>query len=343
AQHWTSGLPARFRALCGYSLLDNLPVLFIDKIHRQYTSVTVDDTPDFEFTGTDGARVRADYYRTLTDLYVTEHVERLQAWGRPLGLRLRAQPYGTTFDSSTVAASLDVPETESLGMSADYTDGPERWHFSGAVHLAGKPVLSLEGAAAQGNAYGQTWPQVLKHFNAAFAHGVNQAVFHGIATDRTVLNMPWPGFSPFTLQGGNGFSEAWGPRQPTWEDTRKITDWTARVQYVLRQGRPCVDLLLYRQRYDAQVDLPHLPAGFTCDLAGPDQLEGTRVRDRRLAPDGPAYHALILDRQPTLPVATARLLLSHAGQGLPIVIIGDLPSHTPGAFRTAEQDAELRS
>ncbi|XVQ14492.1 hypothetical protein ACQP1W_18775 [Spirillospora sp. CA-255316] len=37
AQHWTWSLPDRFRDLRGYSLHENVPMLFIDKIHRQYT------------------------------------------------------------------------------------------------------------------------------------------------------------------------------------------------------------------------------------------------------------------------------------------------------------------
>ncbi|MGO4418724.1 glycosyl hydrolase, partial [Streptomyces sp. MCAF7] len=170
---------------------------------------------------------------------------------------------------------------------------------------------------------------------------VNQVVFHGFATDRTAANLPWPGFSPFTLQGGNGFSESWGPRQPTWADTGRITDWTARMQHVLRQGSPVVDLVVYRQRYDGSVQVPDTPAGLTYDFAGPDQLAGTRVNNRRLASDGPSYRALILDRQTTLPVQNAQLLLTHARDGLPIVVIGAAPVRTPGAFRTADQDAEL--
>ncbi|WP_141576562.1 glycosyl hydrolase [Actinomadura sp. WMMA1423] len=339
-QHWTADLPARFRVLRGYSLRDNLPVLFIDKIHRQYTAVTPDDTPDFEFTDGSGARVRDDYYRTLTDLYIAEHVKPLQTWAHARGLRFRAQPYGTTIDTPSVDAALDVPETESLGMWAGYDDEPSRWTSSGAVHLAGREVFSLECCATYGEAYGQTWPEMLKHFNTAFAHGVNQVVYHGFPTEQG-FGAQWPGFSPFTTQGGNGFSEAWGPRQPTWDDTRKISDWTARTQYVLRQGSPRVDLAVYRQSYGTKVREPAGASGFTYDFTGPGQLDGTRVENRRLAPGGPAYRALVLGRQQTLPVGTARLLLAHARQGLPIVIVGDPPSRTPGAYEATAQDAEL--
>ncbi|MEW2353399.1 glycosyl hydrolase [Spirillospora sp. NPDC029432] len=340
AQHWTAKLPERFEKLRGYSLRDNLPVLFIDKIHRQYTQATPDDTPDFEFTDGGGARVRDDYYRTLTDLYIGEHVEPLKKWAHARGLRFRAQPYGTTIDTPTIGSALDVNETESLGLRPGYTDEPFRWISGGAVHLAGQKTYSLECCATLGDAYAQTWPQMLEHFNTAFAHGVNQVVYHGFATERA-LGTPWPGFSPFTFQGGNGFSEAWGPRQPTWDDTSKITGWTSRMQYVLRQGRPAVDLAVYRDGHGTAVREPDGAAGFTYDFAGPGQLEGTRVRNRRLAPDGPAYRALIVDRQETMPVATARTLLAHARGGLPLVVVGDPPGRTPGARDAARQDAEL--
>lgn len=340
--HWTWDLPARFEKLHGYSLRERLPVVYIDRIHRQYTGVTPDATPDFEFTDKSGARVREDYFHTLTDLYISEHVEPLKDWAHSLGLKLRAQPYGTTLDTPTVAAALDINETESLGTSFDYTDEPWHWISSGAVHLAGQEVFSMEGCATLNQAYAQTWTQVLKHVNANFAHGVNQVVYHGFSTARGLGVKDWPGFSPFVFgQGGNGFSESWGPRQPTWGDTDKITAWTTRMQWALRQGTPQVDLVVYRHSYADDVRTPDGVAGFTYDYAGPAQLEGTRVRHCRLAPDGPAYRALILDRQPTLPVTTARLLLAHARSGLPVVIVGDLPSRTPGAYRAEQQDAEL--
>ncbi|GAB2843444.1 glycosyl hydrolase [Actinocorallia aurea] len=339
-QHWTGDLLDRFRALRGYSLRENLPALFIDGIHRQYTSVTPDAAPAFEFDDGSGTRVRDDYYRTLTDLYVDAHVRPLQDWAHARGLRFRAQPYGTTIDTPTVQAALDVPETESLGMTADYDDEPSRWISDGAVHLSDRKVYSLECCASYDNAYAQTWPQMLRHFNTAFANGVNQIVYHGFSTEQA-LGAPWPGFSPFTAQGGNGFSEAWGPRQPTWEDTDEITGWTSRMQYVLRKGRPSVDLAVYRQEYGKKVRVPEGAAAFTYDFTGPDQLDGTQVRDRRLAPEGPAYRALILDRQPTLPLKTAQRLLRHAREGLPIVVVGDPPTRTPGSDPSGQQDGEL--
>jgi len=143
------------------------------------------------------------------------------------------------------------------------------------------------------------------------------------------------------MQGGNGFSEAWGPRQPTWGDTDKITGWVSRMQYLLRQGRPSVDLAVYRQSYGTDVRTQDGAKGFTLDYVGPTELAQVSVRDGRLAPDGPAYRALILDRQPALQVETARKLLEFAQRGLPIVIVGEPPTHTPGATRAAAQDAEL--
>ncbi|MFI1335283.1 glycosyl hydrolase [Streptomyces sp. NPDC020845] len=342
ALHWTWDLLKRFEKLRGYALRDRLPVVFIDKIHRQYTSVTPDDTPDFEFSDGGGARVRDDYFRTLTDLYISEHVEPLKHWAHGLGLTFRAQPYGTTLDTPTVAATLDVNETESLGTAPDYNDETWHWVSSGAVHLAGHEVFSLEGCATLNEAYAQTWPQMLKHFNTAFAHGVNQVVYHGFATAHGLGEKSWPGFSPFTFgQGGNGFSESWGPRQTTWADTDKITGWTTRMQWLLRQGRPQVDLVVYRHSYVNEARVPAGLTGFTFDFAGSHQLDGTRVKARRLAPEGPAYRALIIDRQPTLPVDTARRLLAHARAGLPIVVVGEPPRRTPGAHHAKQQDAEL--
>ncbi|MEV7229894.1 hypothetical protein AB0M79_23190 [Polymorphospora sp. NPDC051019] len=51
--------------------------------------------------------------------------------------------------------------------------------------------------------------------------------------------------------GGNtSFGEAWGAKGgPNWPDYRAINDHLARLQMVLRQGRPTFDVALYPARH----------------------------------------------------------------------------------------------
>ncbi|KRC65824.1 hypothetical protein ASE12_14295 [Aeromicrobium sp. Root236] len=352
ALHWTPDFLAEFKHRRGYDLRPFLPVLTIDRLHRQYSPVSVEDLADYVFSANTDRRVREDYYQTLTDLYVANHVEPLKRFAHQLGLQYRAQPYAETTEIGQVGLAIDVPETEGLvtSLSAASTERLQQYRIqAGAAHLGHKPIYSTECCAVLGGAYGQTWEDLLGRFSASFVGGVNQVVLHGFAYENGLGMGAWPGFSPFTLGGGNGFSEAFGPRQATWADTPQITDWLSRMQYVLRQGRPRVDVAIYRQSMDRSLSDaifkdPNLSrAGYSSDYVSSSliDLPTSVVKDRRLDPSGPGYRALVLDNQRAISVNAARRVLSFAKAGLPVVVVGDAPSRTSGALERGVSDREV--
>ena len=69
--------------------------------------------PFYDFS--DGARVRADYQRMWSDLYIANRIDPLREWAHSRGLQLRLQPYGDPIDSPEAAAHLDTAEGESFG------------------------------------------------------------------------------------------------------------------------------------------------------------------------------------------------------------------------------------
>lgn len=348
--HWTWDLLEQFETRRGYSLRPFLPVLMIERLHRQYSSVSLEAAARYAFSPALDRRVRHDYVQTLTDLYAERHAGVLQAFAHELGLAFRAQPYGETVDVAQIASTLDVPETEGLATDLGVPALARLQDYrvlASAAHAAGVPRVSTECCAVLNAAYAQTWQDLLARISASFVGGVNQIVVHGFAYERG-LGAPWPGFSVFTLLNGNGFSEAWGPRQPTWDDVPRITRWLSRMQLVLRQGSPRVDVAVYRQHLDRApgglfTDPGLARAGFTFGYLAPSHtaLESARVASGRLAPDGPAYRALVLNEAGTLPLDAARRILSFARSGLPVVVAGALPSTTPGAARAVANDAAL--
>ena len=73
-----------------------------------------------------------DYYTTLNDLYLRDHVGRLTAWTHTFGYKYRAQSYGGDVNTAAASCVLDVAEGESLGF------GEMREFFrniSGGVHI----------------------------------------------------------------------------------------------------------------------------------------------------------------------------------------------------------------
>lgn len=102
-----------------------------------------------------------------------------------------------------------------------------------------------------------------------------------------------------------------------------------------------MDLAVYRHSYEEIIDFNHAvklydddglleQLGYTYDFVSPSSLElsGLYVSDGRLAPDGPAYQALLLNAQQFLPYSTALKLLEFTKAGLPVLFIGTLPGQS---------------
>lgn len=363
-QKWTPGMITQWRKRRGYSPIDVLPAL------AGAGNQGITDRPFFDFAGGVGARVRTDYRQTLSDLYIANRLDVLRSWTHKHHMSTRIQPYGVPVDVSGAASHIDVPEGESLAFgqsTGGYSNVQDYKVVATGAHVAGQPVVSDECCAFSGHVWASTAgagsdTSNLQAIYRGFAGGVNQVVWHGFpyltrgpagAGSQEV----WPGM---TYGGNTSYSEAWGDKGgPNWSDYRAINDSLARMQLVLRQGKPRFDLAVYWQDFgmngtgttgsgsDKLVasESALAAAGYTYEYLSPAQLrrKDADYRDGTLFGDRSAYHAVLLKDQDTMPVATARKLLGLARRGLPIVIAGDLPSTTPGYHDAKRQDAALRS
>ncbi|MFC8103399.1 glycosyl hydrolase [Streptomyces sp. NPDC057363] len=340
---WTPAAPAEFERRMGYSLMPYLPVLLQTK--EKYA---------FSFDAATNKAVRRDYMEVVTELYVENHLLPVQKWANGLGLQLRIQPYGLQTDAMYKAALLDVSEGESLG----FKNLDDFRCLAGGRDMGGKLVLSNEAGGTAGGAYATTWDATLRKLVTQYAAGVNQAVFHGFAY-ADAPGAAWPGFAAFSpYNGGAGYGEAWGPRQPTWGHTADIAGYLSRTQQVLRTGVNKVDIGVLWQKGYAGSGLgaswfsgDGVPVGWTHLFLSPRllSLPGAVVRDGRFAPDGPAYKALLIDgdvmigREHTLQLDVAEKLVGYAEKGLPIIVIGDWKDgHVPGLPKSGENERLLR-
>jgi hypothetical protein len=355
---WTEQLLEEFERRRGYSLRPYLPVIYIGHLNEFFygirsnpgAEVTIETPAAFELANGEGRRIRNDYYQVLSELYTEHHLKPLRTWFNSQGLRYRVQTsYGQSLEGTAAASAVDVPETESFQL-ADMIDG---YRVQAAVaHLAGQRIYSTECCAVMAGAHALGWPQTLRHIHRGFAGGVNQAVLHGYS----YLDAPtakWPGWFPFDQM----FSENYG-RQPTWKQARDFTEYLGREQLVLRQGAAKIDVAIYRLSYwdygrGGRGKLQGRPeyfndpalgrAGYTYEFLSPALLArgDVTVADGALAPQGPAYRALVLDQQREIPVTALQRIMDAAKQGLPVVVIGEPPRQEP--FRVSTQrDAHVR-
>ncbi|MEU7472126.1 glycosyl hydrolase [Streptomyces sp. NPDC044984] len=336
---WTRRLPEEFEKRTGRPLLPHLPAVVLDNSNQVFAF-------DAQLT----RQIRHDFWATVSDLFNRHHVRALRDWAHGFGMSLRAQPYGLQTDSIASAAILDIAEGESLGFKNldDYRC------LAGGRDMAGHTVLSCESGAYNGSAYSTTWDRVLRTMGGAYAAGVNQTVLHGFSYAKAPESQ-WPGFAAFSPYNGTaGYSESWGPRQPTWRHAEDVSGYLGRVHQVLQAGTVRADVAVFRQTGYSATGIgaswftsTGVPLGWTHQfLSGPLlDLPNARVSGGRLAPDGPAYKALFVEGDffhgstPTLALADARKLLRFAEAGLPTVFLGAFDQAlTPGVPEPGETE-----
>ncbi|GGQ30268.1 hypothetical protein BKA00_002818 [Actinomadura coerulea] len=339
ALNWTPDLPAEFRRRRGYDLMPYLPVI-----------VRLKENTKFAYDAATTAHVRHDFWQTVSDLFNEFHFAAIAKWAHSIGLEYRAQPYGLETDAIHTAAILDVPEGESLGFKNldDYRA------LAGGRDMGGRKILSCEAGAYQGGAYNTTWGKLLRTMGGAYAAGLNQTVLHGFSY-ATAPGAAWPGFAAFTpYNGGVGFSESWGPRQPTWRHVPDVAGYLARVHLAMQAGRSRVDVAVFRQKGYTKTGIgagwftkSGVPLGWTHQLISAPLLDlpSATVSGGRLAPGGPAYKVVFVEgdrfggNECTLPLGTARTMLRLTKAGLPLLFLGDWSAATvPGLARDGENE-----
>ncbi|WP_300266688.1 glycosyl hydrolase [Microbacterium sp.] len=354
---WTDGLLDSFEKAKGYDLRPYLPALYQASAAGDYSG---DPVPDFAFDA-HSEQIRNDYFDVMTKLYVENHLEPLQKFAHDHGVDLRVQPaYGKNLNTPASALAVDIPETESL-YGSDIIDFYRLQ--AGAVHLGDKKTYSIETAPEQhikidmgefvydvprGNGETDAWTnqQTMRdmrwHIQRAFAGGVNQIVFHGYpyngqydgasAENGFAQGAVWPGWQSMD------FSNSWGERSPNWQHMADSTAWIARSQRVLREGEAKIDLAIYSLKYWEDIDFLGRTKdyddhgalekqGYSYDFVDPSgfALDDAVVDEQRLDLGGPAYKAIIVDSEQTMPGETVDRFQQYADAGLPILFVGDRP------------------
>ncbi len=343
---WTNKMAEEFRSRRNYPLIPNLPALFQDL---------------FSFSDGSAPRVRNDLYAVRGDLWLEKQIAPLRTWVRKYNNVLRVQVEGEASmttpitDMVLATAAVDRPEHENLFVG-DEVDN--YLPMASANHMTGNPWYSTECCAALGQANAETFQDAVIRMHRSFVGGITKLVYH-VYPYRDGATWKWPGYHNF---GAAGFSNGWGPRNPFWIDARAYNDYLARNQQALTQGDAKTDVAVYMQnylyppsqgfKYRAWGDPKLWEAGYTRDYLNPAMLElpNATVTGNRLAANGPAYKALIVDSEqgpPTdpvktsMPVEVAKKILGYARAGLPVIVVGTPPDRTPG--NTPDADAALRA
>ncbi|MFD2081261.1 alpha-L-rhamnosidase [Actinopolymorpha cephalotaxi] len=210
---WTPEVLAEFGKRRGYDALHLLPLLHFD----------IGDFRAF----------RADFLRTLSELYQENFVAVIGDWARGRGVPFRIQSYGVPPASVSSFRYADVAEGEGWG----WTGLPQTRWASSAAHLYGRKIVSSEvWTWVHSPSFRATPLDLQAEAHEHFLCGVNQLVGHGLP----YTPVDAPGLGWFFYAAG-----ALDDRNPWWDDAApELTAYLQRLCWLLRQGDPVADVQL---------------------------------------------------------------------------------------------------
>ncbi|KAF4809933.1 hypothetical protein CGCSCA5_v011015 [Colletotrichum siamense] len=337
---WTHDFADSFRTQRGYDIATCLPFLIQRENYWAAQNLPYGESFLSQDNNTLVSRCNDDYRLTLQHGY-EKYIRATSEWAHERGLEYSNQPaYNLPLNMLDSIPLVNAPEGESLG----FNDSPSLYrHLSGPAHMARNSVISSEAGAVHGASYTQTIQDLLRTVRRGLAGGVNMNVFHGCAYSGVYAQTTWPGYTVFSYT----FTDMWGTRMPAWRSrhdgensTGFMADamaYVARNQFISQIGTARVDLAFYQYAAPfAKVvygsdNLEKM--GFTYDYLGPASFSSSNAivgEGGVLAPDGPAYKALIFANQTKLTPEMAAQTKAFAEAGLPIFVIGSTDFQSVG-------------
>jgi len=338
-----------FTARRGYDLVPWLPFLTRTATFMAVSTVYHHQPADADHVTV--AKVRHDYVRTLTDLYIENMLRPFAQFLHSVGLTLRAEiSYGLPFELTRPGPEVDGIETESLEFGSQI----DAYRLlAGPAHLFGKQYSSETGATTRNHMLDHRfYDQIIA---TQLAAGVTKTVLHGWASPAGAEGVTtWPGHEGMWPM----FSERFDTRQPSSELYPLWTAAIGRLQYALRCGQPRIDVGILRtdhvtdnlvgmsltgadgERIPDEVaygtmwmrdrenhwwqDLSMQDAGITYEFFDGSLLMRDDVafddRSALVQPEGPGYAALIVYQSELDPDVAAHLL-SWVDRGLRLVLV----------------------
>lgn len=268
-QSWTAAFPEAFSTRNGYDIRKWIPVLCGNVVGD------VQKTEDFVH----------DFHCTISDLITRNYYGKMSELCHSAGLEMHAEPIYQDVNSWLYPPCnallpntyCDLPMTEFWADVDDSTKEPGYHKCARPIHsfpidaalLYDKRVIGAE--AYTGYASFSDTPELVKPFgDRAFCSGINQLILHSY-THQPLDNTPH-----VTLRGlfGNIFNR----NNPWWGMARGWSDYQARVQYILQQGDPVVDVLYYigdgfPERIPERMLAERIPSGYRANACGFDFLD----------------------------------------------------------------------
>jgi hypothetical protein len=310
-QNWTDDFEESFKNEFGYNIKSFLPLIAGRFMNDASTSEKVLD--DFRDHICD--RMTKNYFAYFTELC---HAD---------GIKSYIEPYGFgPLNDLDVGGYTDIPMGE-FWMNRPITQVASAIH---SAHIYGKPVISAESFTSGPDINWKSNPRMAKiSGDLAWTEGINEFMFHRFAHQANTHVEPG-----MTM---NRWGFHFDRTQTWWENAGQAWfNYIARGSYLLRQGIPVSDLLVFvgdgspNSALQRNETTPEVPRWINMDCVNRDVLlNRITVKNKELVlPEETTYKFLMLQNSEEMKLTTLRRLVEIAENGVPIV--GDLPEELLG-------------
>ena len=329
--YWSDHFMDEFRQRRGYDLTPYLPILKVPGAEVPYHA-TPANLSLYDIKGI-GDRVRRDYWQTVSDVMIENFYTPFNDWATAHNIQARVQAHGSPTDVLRVYGASNIPETENL-----LDNG--RYDFlklaSSGADLYGRKIVGSESFVWHGKAY-QTTPEKIKWFaDELLTAGINEVIYHGYPYK--YMDRPFPGWHPFALEGA--FSSDMNETNPFTPYLAELNQYITRVQYISQTGTTVAPVAIYRAMLASDAIEPPPPepevgtrlmdAGYNYDHIDAYTILKSKVENGKLiSPGGAEFSVLVLPQQESISAELASQFAAFAGQGLPMVFMGDVPATEP--------------
>ncbi len=247
--HWKRGFLEEFKRRRGYDIAPYLPAMYVPLKDVGYWSYGNEvGLSNFDFAGDAGRRMRWDWQRTLSELFIDEFIRPMAEWAHANKLQSRVQGYGMLVDPLCMLGYSDIPETEQL-----YGGGALNFlKLAGAAGtLYERPVVTSETLVWQGRPYMTTPLKWRVGIDRLYESGINQVIYHGYPYSHPAF--PHPGYHPFSSpsQPMMTFSSDMSGNDPLLAGAAPaINAYAARAQTLLQRSRTSARVGIFYQLFD---------------------------------------------------------------------------------------------
>ena len=323
-QNWTDNMEQLFQKRFGY---DFTPFLLM------YAGKYVENNSTID-------AVFWDMKQLASDLMATNYFDYFTELCHQDGLISYVEPYGFIgpFNSLDAGRNADIPMGE-------FWLGKTNYHKRAAVssgHIYGKNVISAEAFTSTKLNWSFHPALAKQKGDYEWTNGINEYMFHRFAHQSNTYVKPGMSMS---------FVGSHIDRTQTWWDNagHEWFDYLARGSYMLRQGNPVLDVLVFvGDRAPSHVIhskqmRPKLPASYKYDCVNSDvivnrlKVEGGKLK----LPNGITYNALSLQKSDVINLETLRGIHKLSQQGA--LIVGRRPKKLGGYLVTEAMQAEFKT